>query len=306
MTSLLDAPISTLIDDIAENELNAQTAIAACQVRFAESAPAFRAVLERAARGEQLSPREENLFFIGVHALGGGRDKASWPFLCDLLRLPEARLHDLLGDAVTETLPKIVIGAFDGDAATLFELIESPDVYEFVKCGLFGALAFLTWKGEIDRERTIRFLERYDDDRLDGGVEGFLWSHWAETATLLGVPGCLDRIEAMRRDGRLMRMHDWPEGWPRYMREAETAYENGARFKDARLGYIEDVLDALSWVARPAEETDDSFAGDWPATTALAFPRDPYINEWRDVGRNDPCPCGSGLKAKKCCLRTAC
>jgi len=24
---------------------------------------------------------------------------------------------------------------------------------------------------------------------------------------------------------------------------------------------------------------------------------------WRDVGRNDPCPCGSGRKFKKCCLR---
>ena len=28
----------------------------------------------------------------------------------------------------------------------------------------------------------------------------------------------------------------------------------------------------------------------------------PIVNEHRDVGRNDPCPCGSGLKYKKCCL----
>jgi hypothetical protein len=26
------------------------------------------------------------------------------------------------------------------------------------------------------------------------------------------------------------------------------------------------------------------------------------INPFRDVGRNDPCPCGSGRKFKKCCL----
>ena len=25
-------------------------------------------------------------------------------------------------------------------------------------------------------------------------------------------------------------------------------------------------------------------------------------NPLRDVGRNDPCPCGSGSKFKKCCL----
>jgi uncharacterized protein len=23
---------------------------------------------------------------------------------------------------------------------------------------------------------------------------------------------------------------------------------------------------------------------------------------WKNTGRNDPCPCGSGLKFKKCCL----
>ena len=28
----------------------------------------------------------------------------------------------------------------------------------------------------------------------------------------------------------------------------------------------------------------------------------PYVNPLRDVGRNDPCPCGSGKKYKKCCL----
>jgi uncharacterized protein len=28
----------------------------------------------------------------------------------------------------------------------------------------------------------------------------------------------------------------------------------------------------------------------------------PYVRESRKVGRNDPCPCGSGKKFKHCCL----
>ena len=32
---------------------------------------------------------------------------------------------------------------------------------------------------------------------------------------------------------------------------------------------------------------------------------EPVRNPWKDVGRNDPCPCGSGLKFKKCCLGKA-
>jgi uncharacterized protein YecA (UPF0149 family) len=31
-------------------------------------------------------------------------------------------------------------------------------------------------------------------------------------------------------------------------------------------------------------------------------PPPPVENKFKTVGRNDPCPCGSGKKYKKCCL----
>lgn len=31
-------------------------------------------------------------------------------------------------------------------------------------------------------------------------------------------------------------------------------------------------------------------------------PVEPYVRGGPKVGRNDPCPCGSGKKHKKCCL----
>ncbi|WP_198164187.1 SEC-C metal-binding domain-containing protein [Bradyrhizobium jicamae] len=34
----------------------------------------------------------------------------------------------------------------------------------------------------------------------------------------------------------------------------------------------------------------------------LAYTNARVRNTWRHVGRNDPCPCGSGKKAKKCSL----
>ena len=30
----------------------------------------------------------------------------------------------------------------------------------------------------------------------------------------------------------------------------------------------------------------------------------PIRNREKKVGRNDPCPCGSGKKYKQCCMRT--
>lgn len=31
-------------------------------------------------------------------------------------------------------------------------------------------------------------------------------------------------------------------------------------------------------------------------------PKEPYVRDVK-IGRNDPCPCGSGKKYKKCCGR---
>ena len=42
---------------------------------------------------------------------------------------------------------------------------------------------------------------------------------------------------------------------------------------------------------------DDDFPYDEPDL--------PYVRLTEKVGRNDPCPCGSGKKYKKCCLNAA-
>jgi uncharacterized protein len=33
----------------------------------------------------------------------------------------------------------------------------------------------------------------------------------------------------------------------------------------------------------------------------MARIRAELLGRWKNVGRNDPCPCGSGSKAKHCC-----
>ncbi len=42
-------------------------------------------------------------------------------------------------------------------------------------------------------------------------------------------------------------------------------------------------------------------AGKFKAPLSSASPHVPYVKTGPQVGRNDPCPCGSGKKYKKCC-----
>lgn len=41
--------------------------------------------------------------------------------------------------------------------------------------------------------------------------------------------------------------------------------------------------------------------GDWVFLDGRVIGVDPYVREVPKVGRNEPCPCGSGKKFKKCC-----
>lgn len=71
------------------------------------------------------------------------------------------------------------------------------------------------------------------------------------------------------------------------------------------MGYIEDVADALSWVAEPSEFDDDELLlddenpPDWRAGAVV----DPIKNPVRHVGRNDPCPCGGGASSSNAAFR---
>nr|WP_249810267.1 SEC-C metal-binding domain-containing protein [Bradyrhizobium sp. 157] len=95
---------------------------------------------------------------------------------------------------------------------------------------------------------------------------------------------------------------EWIAEFDDEIAEAERAPDDIDRFTQNNLGYIEDVLVALDWT-RGAEDVFED--GDDEAPWAeFAYPSEPIRNPWRNVGRNYPCPCGSGKKFKKCCLAT--
>ncbi|KQV08683.1 DUF1186 domain-containing protein [Devosia sp. Root105] len=270
-------------------------ALAMCAARYEEAAPILQGLLDRAAAGAALSEDEEHLLFRGLHIQGGAKDKQVFPALLRLLRRPKATVDRLLGYAITETLARIVGGVFDGDADALFALIADRKVDEFVRDAVFGAATFLTWEGSISAERMHGFVQRFYDERLAGNQD-YAWIGWLEAIALLGQRDLVPLVDRAWDEGRIdteaLRRHHFDSDLAR----AENAPGDVTRFRRARLGHIEDVVEALEWTDRSYEDEADTVAA-WADLTA-----DPVTNPWRGVGRNDPCPCGSGKKAKRCHL----
>lgn len=293
-------PIEDHLHAIATQEELPDFAIGICTLRIKESGPKLRAVLQRAADGEPLSDEDSLLLFRGLHILGAARDRESCRPLLRLLGRPSDQVDDLFGHTITESLAKIVAGVFDGDVDALFALILDISIDEFVREAAFGAAPFLAWEGRIDRDRLKQLLVRFYEERLaEDGEQA--WAGWLQAIALLGMRDLVPLVDSAWREGRP------PEFWidrPEFdedLARAERSPDDLARFTEANLGYIEDVLTSLDWTRG---SQDDSFEAD-DETSFWAddsYPNEPVRNPWRHVGRNDPCPCGSGKKAKKCCL----
>lgn len=271
------------------------SAIGICTALIGEAAPALRAVLARAADGEILSPEDNLLAFRGLHILGAARDTLAWPILLRLLRRPEEDLDFFLDNAITISLPRIVAGLFDDDAESLFALIADQAVEQFVRSSLFGAATFLAWDGRIEPGRMRAFLERFYAERL-ADDRNYAWYGWLQAVALLGLRDLAPLVHRAWDEGRIHPQWLHRADFEKDLIRAEQAPADIQRFEDVSLGYIEDVTESLSWTdGRSDNDPGKPSHLDW-------LPDQPYINPMRDVGRNDPCPCGSGKKAKKCCL----
>ncbi len=298
-------PIDDILDGIADSEAKPIAYIGLAQIRAADAAPRFLTLLSNAADGLFLEERDETLLFYGLHILGAARDQRAFAPLMRFLRLPEEELEIFLGDARAETLPQIVAGVFDGDAESLFAAAADRTIEPVARHGLMGAIAFLTWDGRIDTAAAKRFFERFDDERLgddeeDGDALG--WDAWENAIAILGWRDFAPRVKAAFDDGRIWSGMSEFEDFQRDLENAETSPASYERFTDAGLGYIDDIGTAFDWMGERSEgdvEYDDDLDALPPIDSA---PSQPIINPLRNVGRNDPCPCGSGKKAKKCCL----
>lgn len=80
--------------------------------------------------------------------------------------------------------------------------------------------------------------------------------------------------------------------------EIEKAVMLGLR-EDRNLEYA--VLGIVDLNAIPYEKREDEIGTDDNPVPLVQFLPNKRVEKVKKIGRNDPCPCGSGKKYKKCC-----
>ena len=241
---------------------------------------------------------DPNAMFFMFHLLGEWREKlAYWP-LAVFLRLPPAVLDNILGHAITETSHRVMAAVFDGDPEPLYQIIRDPDADEYARAKMLQAVAMLTGRGELPHDATAAFL-RDCFSQLEPREDCYVWSGWVDAVAWLGLTELKPLVEqAFQRgsiDPECMNFSNFEKALKYTLDhpDAEPFHAGGnyTLFGDT-------VAEMSTWHAfKPKASGNNKF--ERGLTTSLGMP---HSAPSRKVGRNDPCPCGSGKKFKKCCL----
>ena len=265
---------------------------------------AFMQVLGRCAKQlEDATDADINIALFALHLMAQKKETRAFPLVCTLAQSAEG-LPAILGDTMFWSGASILISLFDGNVSGLQSIIEPPAADGLLSSCAFDAMAYLTATGKIPRAATHDFLlnlHDHADDFLDLEI---LWDSWATTVAVLGFDDLMPLVRAaLARDGLDADSVDISdiEDMLRLSKEDPMA-----GFAREGIEPLHDALETLARIDREAAESaeDDDEDGNAPlypgSKDKIAGPA-AAENPFRDVGRNDPCPCGSGKKFKKCC-----
>ena len=249
---------------------------------------------EALARHQPRDEVEGDGLFIAFHLLGQWREKSAYRDAARFLRRPEA--DAILGDATTATCHRVMANLFDGDPNPIYEIIRDDDADEFIRSRMFDTLAMLVLQGELDRTEVAAFL-RAAFGELQPQGKSPVWFGWQNAIAMLALDDLEPLVKEAFRRGFIDGMVATPADFENDLRRARAG-EPVEEWQRGEYSPFGDVIDELSdWSYFSTEEALDS-DDDWlPSSAAM-----PARNPLRNVGRNDPCPCGSGKKFKKCCI----
>ena len=248
------------------------------------------AALQKVAEDPEEMEREPNLMLptYAMYLLAQFREQAAYPLLVKFFSTPGDLCLDTTGDLVTEYLDRILASVCHNDLEPVKRMIEDPAVNEYVRSACLRTLTILVLEGKLPREQVVDYFHSLFHGKLEREPD-FIWSALAVACCDLYPQELLPEIEQIFDDGLVDLFHIRLESVQDTLAEGQEDVLQ--RSRQYRRGFIEDTVAEMRWWACFKADTD-------APTTAKQS-----VGKKKKIGRNDPCPCGSGKKYKKCCLQ---
>jgi len=310
------APEALLDEVCCDDPERVAAALQAAHGRGDELVPGIIVRLQRVL-AEAAADTDDDGPLIGFlfHLAAEFKATATHALIAQILRLGDDAVYELLGEIVTADGGKILADTYGGDPAPLIDLVEDQAAGAFERGAGLHALAILVHRGVYPRQDLLALMLKLaarlqTETKQDGTM--------ADQLVLNAV-----RLQAQEIRGTILGLYERGLADEMFYESEYTdrALEAGAppvpetHELDDR---IESAWETLRHWAFFTEKPDDDpplpdlesddFAtdveseGEFDTTLLPPSPTTPYRAPPK-VGRNEPCPCGSGKKFKKCCGR---
>jgi hypothetical protein len=232
---------------------------------------------------------EDSLPLWSLYLLAQFRCQQAFPKLLQFARLPAKRLDNLIGDTLTEGLKNILASTFDEDLEGLIALVLDKGACIWARNAALLSIPIMVKHNLIQRDRAIEVFERLFLVGLEVERSLCILNYsLARACVSIRAREFSSQITDCFAKGLITKEYDTLENMLHEL-------EHGDKWPDKE-NLIDDVVKETDWWAcfneSPVYEEDSDV-------------NQPFVREQGKIGRNDPCPCASGKKYKKCCLAEA-
>lgn len=258
-----------------------------------EAIPYLRGAISYAASKGTDVDEDYQLHFYAMYLLGEFRDRESFPMIMQLVSLRGDTVDYLIGDCVTEGLNDILYNTYNGDMELLKRAIQNRAINEFVRSAMLDVMGQLYLDGSLKENEWKGFLRQVAHD---GGDYDYTYSK-------IGYLICRCHFSDMLPDIRYMFDKDLIDEivMGKYDSYVDAMFTYRERDGDFCKTAISTAGSLRHWTMFSKSESPAAKEKDFGKLL-----RD-MDREWEEparrvkIGRNEPCPCGSGKKYKQCC-----
>lgn len=278
-------------------------AVEAAITQQANITPKLLAWLDKAIEDVDSVQDNDIGHLFSVFLLSQFQEKSAFTSIIKLARLPEEELDSLIGDCITEDLHRFIAATYNGDLLAIKNLIEDINVNEWSRKAGLKSLVILANEGQIDIDETVHYMTSLfthpafanDDDQITHLVTAccdFLPHRFENEIQQAFKEDKVDTFVIDMADVKRSLAREKPK----YISEHYTLI-------------TDTVAEMEYWPCFKEPKKHDSLAKpfnpNWFENLPDSMVSKQIVRSAPKIGRNDPCPCDSGKKYKKCCLLLA-
>lgn len=260
-----------------------------------EAIPYLLDILNKVLENPRDTAENESYFahIYAAYLLAKFRIIEAYPVYVEILKLPDELPHKLFGDSICEAGGRILASICGNKLEFIKDLIVNEQVDEFVRCQAVGSLAILALHGLQSRDEIIEYYRTL----LTGGI------HDKNSLVMAEVISSSNNIypEEIMEEIRAAYQKELVDDSVIDLDFVERTLSWGKKItleqyrNDAHHQLIHDTIDELrDWACFDEDFYYEDDMEDVVINTQTV------VKEFK-TERNDPCPCGSGKKYKKCC-----